>query len=536
MPRISPHSQIRRNPLPHPCRRPARLSRARIRSGHHARSSRRSRRRRRRRLLLLRLQRRHRHGLLPARAGRNRSRARRHPFQVAAPSSSGSAASSGRKSNTSRPTALSSARSRRTSIRSIRSRPSARPPRPSAIATSLSSRAPSTNRSCACRPPSCPTCRACSGSIRWVYLLFWVYDRSPRQARTAIALRQNPGHDAARAQARAGSALQAALPACRRVAQSHLRRGVTDESPPSAHRHARRQRPGGPHAGALFQERGHHVTVLTRGPYTAPWQTVHWDGIQLGPWVETLEGADVCINLSGRSVNCRYTAAIAASSTIRASGRRACSIKAFATLANPPRLWMNASTATIYRHSLDRDMDEATGETRRQRDVISARRPRAPEKWNWTISAGERLGVCVLLRSKRRARARSRCAPRWSSAPHPAASSLCFSRLVRFGLGGTQGNGRQYVSWIHEADFARAIEFLIDHEEIDGPVNLAAPNPLPNREFMAALREAWDVPNGLPAPAPLIDHRHVLSAQRARAGPQEPPRRSRPPARSRISV
>ncbi len=57
-----------------------------------------------------------------------------------------------------------------------------------------------------------------------------------------------------------------------------------------------------------LQERGHHVTVLTRGPYTAPWQTVHWDGRSRGDWVERLEGTDVCINLAGRSVNCRYTA------------------------------------------------------------------------------------------------------------------------------------------------------------------------------------------------------------------------------------
>jgi uncharacterized protein len=88
----------------------------------------------------------------------------------------------------------------------------------------------------------------------------------------------------------------------------------------------------------------------------------------------------------------------------------------------------------------------------------------------------------------------------------PASGSVfaVLSHLVRTGLGGTQGNGRQYVSWIHESDYARAIEFLIAHEEIDGPVNLAAPNPLPNREFMADLREAWEMPNGLPAPAPLL--------------------------------
>jgi NAD dependent epimerase/dehydratase family enzyme len=73
------------------------------------------------------------------------------------------------------------------------------------------------------------------------------------------------------------------------------------------------------------------------------------------------------------------------------------------------------------------------------------------------------------------------------------------------GLGGTQGNGRQFVSWIHEADFARAVEFLIEHEELEGKVNIAAPNPLPNREFMALLRDAWERPNGVPAPAFLIE-------------------------------
>ena len=112
----------------------------------------------------------------------------------------------------------------------------------------------------------------------------------------------------------------------------------------------------------FFQERGHHVTVLTRAPYAAPWQTVYWDGIQLGPWVETLEGADVCINLSGRSINCRYTARNRRQLYDSRIGPTRLLHQAFATLANPPRLWMNASSAGIYRHSLDRDMDEATGE------------------------------------------------------------------------------------------------------------------------------------------------------------------------------
>jgi hypothetical protein len=85
--------------------------------------------------------------------------------------------------------------------------------------------------------------------------------------------------------------------------------------------------------------------------------------------------------------------------------------------------------------------------------------------------------------------------------PAPGSAFGVLSNLVRLGLGGKQGNGRQFVCWIHEADYARAVEFLIAHEYLDGPVNIVAPNPLANREFMAALRWAWDVPNGLPAPS-----------------------------------
>jgi uncharacterized protein len=251
----------------------------------------------------------------------------------------------------------------------------------------------------------------------------------------------------------------------------------------------------------FFQERGHHVTVLTRGPYTASWPTVHWDGQSLGPWVETLEGADVCIHLSGRSVNCRYTARNQRELYDSRIVPTRLLHQAFACLVNPPRLWMNASTATIYRHSLDKAMDEATGEFGGN-ELISRRR-RVPEKWNWTVQLVRDWESAFFSAATPRTR---KIALRTSLVFSPAPGSVfaVLSNLVRAGLGGTQGNGRQMVSWMHEADYARALEFLIEHEEIDGPVNLAAPHPLPNREFMAALREAWEMPNGLPAPAPLM--------------------------------
>jgi uncharacterized protein (TIGR01777 family) len=251
-----------------------------------------------------------------------------------------------------------------------------------------------------------------------------------------------------------------------------------------------------------FQERGHHVTVLTRGPYTAPWQTVHWDGSEEGDWIETLKGADACINLAGRSVNCRFTARNQQQildSRIRTSRLLG---RVIASLDDPPRVWLNASTATIYRHSLDREMDEATGELGGG-ELISRRR-RAPRKWDFLVRVAKEWEAAFQESETPRTR---KLALRSGIvlSPAPGNAFAVLSTLVRLGLGGTEGNGRQFVSWIHETDFARAVEFLVEHEEIEGPVNMTAPNPLPNRTFMEGLRWAWDVPNGLPAPAPLIE-------------------------------
>lgn len=251
-----------------------------------------------------------------------------------------------------------------------------------------------------------------------------------------------------------------------------------------------------------FQQQGHHVTVLTRAPYTANWQTVHWDGENLGPWTETLDGADVCINLAGRSVNCRYYAANRRAiydsriHTTRLLG------EVIAGLANPPRVWLNASTATIYRHALDREMDEATGELGGN-ELISPGQ-RAPDTWNFSIGVAKDWESAFSASQTPHTR---KVAMRSAITMSPALGNAfaVLSNLVRLGLGGSQGNGRQFVSWIHESDFARAVEFLIDREDLGGPINIAAPNPLPNREFMSALRDAWERPNGLPAPAPLLE-------------------------------
>jgi uncharacterized protein len=250
-----------------------------------------------------------------------------------------------------------------------------------------------------------------------------------------------------------------------------------------------------------FQEQGHHVTILTRGPYTANWQTVHWDGENFGPWIEALEAADVCINLAGRSVNCRYHEENRRAIYDSRIGTTRLLNQVIATLEQPPRVWLNASTATIYRHAIDRPMDEFTGELGGG-EMVSRHR-RAPETWNFSIGVAKDWEAAFFaVRTPRTRKVALRSAIVMS--PIPGSAFAIYSNLVRMSLGGRQGNGRQFVSWIHQTDFARAVEFLAYHQEIEGPVNIASPNPLPNRDFMRELRDAWGMPNGLPAPRPLL--------------------------------
>jgi uncharacterized protein (TIGR01777 family) len=246
-----------------------------------------------------------------------------------------------------------------------------------------------------------------------------------------------------------------------------------------------------------FHALGHTVTVLSRAPQNAPWQTMHWDGKNAGAWVQSFEGADVCINLAGRSVNCRYYAANrAAIYNSRIDSTRLLN-DVIGSLANPPRLWLNASTATIYRHALDRPMDEAAGE-------LGGNEPGAPDTWNFSIKVAKDWEAAFFEKPTPRTR---KIAMRSAITLNPDRESVfaVLSNLVRLGLGGTNGPGDQYVSWLHDADLIRAVEWLIEHEEVEGVVNIASPNPLPNREFMRALRRAWHQPIGIPASAWMIE-------------------------------
>lgn len=243
-------------------------------------------------------------------------------------------------------------------------------------------------------------------------------------------------------------------------------------------------------ARALYAQ-GQEVVVLSRRPKEAPWRTVVWDAETPGPWDTELENADAVINLAGRSVNCRYTR-FNRREILESRVRSTHAVgKAIAQAAHPPRVWLQASTATIYAHRFDAPNDEATR-------ILGGSEPNVPETWRFSIdvaTAWERALDESPTPHTRQVKMRSAIV---MSADQGGAFDTLLG-LVRHGLGGQSGNGRQYVSWIHEQDFVRAVQWLIEQDTMAGAVNLASPNPLPNDAFMYFLRQAWGARLGLPA-------------------------------------
>ena len=255
--------------------------------------------------------------------------------------------------------------------------------------------------------------------------------------------------------------------------------------------------PGGTgQVGALldraFRAAGHQVVILGRAGGGRD-GVVGWDGRTQGPWAGEIDGANVVINLAGRSVNCRYTEANRrAMMDSRVDSTRAVGL-AIERAARPPRVWLQMSTATIYAHRFDAPNDEATGR-------IGGDEPDAPAYWRFSIDiakAWEQALAAARTPATRKVAMRSAMV---MDAERGGIFDVLLG-LTRRGLGGTIAGGRQWMSWIHGRDFVRAVNLLIERDDLDGPVNLAAPTPLPQRDFMAALRAAWGTRVGLPATA-----------------------------------
>lgn len=216
-------------------------------------------------------------------------------------------------------------------------------------------------------------------------------------------------------------------------------------------------------------------------------KTIHWDAKTSGEWEGYLEEADMLINLCGKNVNCRYTLKnrkeIIDSRVIPTQLLG----KAIEKLKTPPKLWINVTSATIYRHAEDHPQDETTGEIGHGFSVDVCR------KWedaffqtNTPLTRKVALRMGIVLGSK------DGVFPR-------------LLNLVKFGLGGKQGDGQQYISWIHEQDAAKCTEWLINNQEINGIINCTAPEPVKNTDLMASLRKYYGISFGVASPTWLLE-------------------------------
>ncbi len=213
---------------------------------------------------------------------------------------------------------------------------------------------------------------------------------------------------------------------------------------------------------------------------------VLWDGKTLGSWQLEIEGALAVINLAGRSVDCRYTEEN--KRQILDSRLQSTRVlgEAIDLCDHPPSIWMNSASATIYAYSLDHPNSES----------------------DHTFGSGFSVDVCQqwekiffehTYSNVRQIALRITIVFGREGGAYPV-----MRKLTRWGLGGKQGPGNQMVSWIHIDDFCRAVDFLLTAEDVSGPVNMAAPNPLSNKEFMRLMRESLGRSFGLPSPEFLL--------------------------------
>jgi len=241
----------------------------------------------------------------------------------------------------------------------------------------------------------------------------------------------------------------------------------------------------GKHLKTRFEKKGYEVLIISRAAGDIAWT-------DLPGMIHALENAEVVINLAGKSVDCRYNEKNKAeilrsrTETTRMLG------EAIQQTKNPPSLWINSSTATIYRHAEDRPMTEDGGEIGKGFSVDVAT---AWEKEFFSFS---------LERTRQVALRTAIVLGKDGGVIKP------FLNLVRFGLGGRQGNGRQMFSWIHIADVFNIMLFVMEHKELSGVFNCSAPNPITNETLMKTFREKTHTRFGLPSPAWLLSIGAVL--------------------------
>ena len=229
-----------------------------------------------------------------------------------------------------------------------------------------------------------------------------------------------------------------------------------------------------------FTQIGYAVKILTRNPKKE--NDIFWDAKTLGNWASILNNSEALINLTGKSVDCRYT--VKNKKEIYESRIDSTRVlgKAILRCKQPPTVWMNTSTATIYRHSFDKEMTEQNGDIGDDFSMNIAKSwEKAFNKFECLKTRKIILRTSIVLGKK-------------------GGAFIPLKTLAKFGLGGKQGSGNQKVSFIHESDFARALEFILNHSNLDGIFNITAPKPTNNRTLMKTIRKKLRLPFGIPHP------------------------------------
>lgn len=237
-----------------------------------------------------------------------------------------------------------------------------------------------------------------------------------------------------------------------------------------------------------FMNKEYQVVILSRKQHVDRKHVryVTWDATTKGTWAAELEDADILINLTGKSVDCRYTESnkqLIYNSRIDSTILLGEVVK---DLKDPPKLWINAASATIYRHALDREMDEETGEIGEGFSVdVCKKLEKAFDNIDTPRTRKVVLRIGIVLGKN-------------------GGALTPLKNLVKVGFGGKQGDGNQFFSWLHEKDFVGIIDHVMINDDIIGVYNATSPKPVPNQEIMRALRKAIRIPFGLPMPKWLL--------------------------------
>lgn len=246
-----------------------------------------------------------------------------------------------------------------------------------------------------------------------------------------------------------------------------------------------------------FKDSFEEIVILTRGKSDSNISEqakqsknkinyVNWNAKSFSGWEKELENADVLINLAGKSVDCRYneknkheiyTSRIESTKILN---------EAILQCKNPPKHWLNSSTSTIYRFSLDKQMDETTGEIGNDFSMNIAK--------SWEKAFFETETPKTLKTALRTSIVLGK----------NGGAFVPLKTLAKLGLGGKQGNGNQFISWIHEEDFARAVAFVIENQ-LENEINIVSPNPIRNADFTTKLRKAVGMPFGISQPEWLLE-------------------------------